>query len=244
MVSPMNSRRTGCASPAGKMSTMPPRTANSPCSSAGSSRVKPASTRSSARSVGAMSCPGLSSSAAASRRSGAVTRGSKAAADAITMRAVPSSDGVQGACSSRCHPDVRRQSAIGIDLVRGKGEHCVFQSGLRQAFERRQEERHVGAGLLEIGIGRHDAQDDSLRARLRRAGHVQRLRRRRQARDGARGRSHPAPRNRGLERRPQVQRRRRRHNRPALILAARREPDVRRKAPLMTRPVDADVVSA
>ena len=28
-------------SPAGKMSTMPPRTANSPCSSAGSSRLKP-----------------------------------------------------------------------------------------------------------------------------------------------------------------------------------------------------------
>ena len=34
-MSPMNSRRTGCVSPAGKMSTMPPRTANSPCSSAG-----------------------------------------------------------------------------------------------------------------------------------------------------------------------------------------------------------------
>ena len=89
MVSPMNSRRTGCVSPAGKMSTMPPRTANSPCSSAGSSRANPASTSSSARSVGAMSCPGLNSSEAASIRSGVVTRGSSEAADAISTRAEP-----------------------------------------------------------------------------------------------------------------------------------------------------------
>ena len=47
----------------------------------------------------------------------------------------------------------------------------MFQSGLRKAFERGEEKRDVGAGLLEIGISRHDAQDDTVRARLPHAGH-------------------------------------------------------------------------
>ena len=100
-MSPTNSRRTGSVSPAGKMSRMPPRSANSPCSSAGSSRVKPASTRSSARSVGAISCPGLRSSDAPSRRPGPVTRGSSAAAEATTTRAVPPAI----ACSARARAE-------------------------------------------------------------------------------------------------------------------------------------------
>ena len=55
MVSPMNSRRTGWVAAAGNTSTMPPRTANSPCWSAGSSRENPASTSRLARSAGSMS---------------------------------------------------------------------------------------------------------------------------------------------------------------------------------------------
>ena len=97
----MNSRRTGCASPAGNRSRMPPRSANSPCSSTGSSRLKPASTSSSARSVGAMSCPGFRSSDAARSRAGAVTLGSSAAADATMTRAVP----LAAACSARARAD-------------------------------------------------------------------------------------------------------------------------------------------
>ena len=98
----MNSSRTGCTSPAGKTSAMPPRIANSPCSSAGSSREKPASTSSSARSIGEMSCPGFKSSAAVSICSGDATRGSSAAADAITTRAVPRAT----ACSARARTEV------------------------------------------------------------------------------------------------------------------------------------------
>jgi hypothetical protein len=56
-MSPTNSRRTGSSSAAGKMSTMPPRTAKEPCSSTGSSRAKPASASRSARSCGAISVP-------------------------------------------------------------------------------------------------------------------------------------------------------------------------------------------
>ena len=143
----MNSSRTGCASPAGKMSRMPPRTANSPCSSAGSSRVKPASTSSSARSVGAMSWPGFRSSDAARSRSGAVTRGSSAAADATTTRAVPVRDRVQRPRAGRRHADVRRQAAVRIDLVRRKRQHRPLGRRRRQAFERGEEEADVGDRL-------------------------------------------------------------------------------------------------
>ena len=92
-MSPTNSRRTGSRSPAGKMSTMPPRMVNAPCSSTGSSRVKPASTSRSARSCGSISVPDLIATDARSRRSGGLTRGSSAAAEATMSRAVPVATG-------------------------------------------------------------------------------------------------------------------------------------------------------
>ena len=101
MVSPMNSRRTGRRSPAGKMSATPPRIENSPCWSTGSSRVNPARTRMSASSIGSMSSPGLSSSEAATSVPGSGSRGSSAAADATTMRAWP----VARPCRARARAD-------------------------------------------------------------------------------------------------------------------------------------------
>ena len=211
----MNSSRTGCASPAGKMSTMPPRTANSPCSSAGSSRVKPASTSSSARSVGAMSWPGFSSSDAPSSRSGALTRGSSAAADATTTRAVPRAMRVQRPGARRGHADVRRQAAVRIDLVRGKRQHRAFRRRPREPLERGEEERR--------------RRRPSARGRRRSA---RRTARRRAAApcaapatysalaDGvrpetaARGHVHPAARDGGLEQRAKVERGRGGHGSP------------------------------
>ena len=54
---------------------MPPRMAKEPCSSTGSSRVKPASTSRSARFWGSISVPDRISSEALSRRSGRLPRG-------------------------------------------------------------------------------------------------------------------------------------------------------------------------
>ena len=101
-VSPTNSRRTGCALAAGKTSTTPPRTQNSPWASTGSSRVKPASTSRSARACGSHSEPGFEARATpASRRAGALTRGSSPAADATMTRAEP----VAAAWSARARAD-------------------------------------------------------------------------------------------------------------------------------------------
>ena len=117
-MSPTNSSRTGCGAPAGKMSTMPPRTQNSPCSSAGScARVAGAASRS-ARSVGEMSCPGVRSATPSSAASGGLTRGNSAAAEATTTRAVPRATRVQRARARRRDVEVRREAAIRIDLVR------------------------------------------------------------------------------------------------------------------------------
>ena len=91
----------------------------------------------------------------------------------------------------------------------------MFQSGLRKALERREEERHVSARFLEVGIGRHDVEDDTPAGAPARMPATYRA-----FADGVRPETaradtrHPAPRNRSLEHRPQVQRRRRRHNRP------------------------------
>ena len=93
---------------------MPPRIANSPCSSAGSSRLKPASTSSSPRSVGAMSWLGRRSTDALSSRSGALTRGRTAAADATTIRADPPAS----AWSARARSEVTPSAASCRDTDR------------------------------------------------------------------------------------------------------------------------------
>ena len=187
IVSPMNSRRTGCASPAGKMSTMPPRIANSPCSSAGSSRVKPASTSSSARSVGAISWPGLRSSDASAAARAALTRGSSAAADATTTRAVP----VAIACSARARADVTPKCGAspryGSTSCDGKGRTARRRRRPTSPSSADEEEAHVGEPLsLDVAVARHDVAARPVRQRLRRGGDEQRLRRRRSARTTAR----------------------------------------------------------
>ena len=156
MVSPMNSRRTGRRSPAGKMSATPPRTENSPCWSTGSSRVKPARTRMSASSIGSMSSPGFSSSEAASSVSGSGSRGSSAAADATTMRAWP----VARAWRARDLADATSKCGMrpryGIDLRRRQREHAAVERRAAEAFEAAQEEARVADERLDVLVGRHD----------------------------------------------------------------------------------------
>ena len=206
----MNSSRTGCASPAGKMSTMPPRTANSPCSSAGSSRVKPASTSSSARSVGAMSCPGLSSSDAPA----AARARSRAAAAPPPTRRRRARCPVPMACSARARAEVTpmcgARPRYGSTSCEGNGSTARSAAVAGQPFERREEEARRRRPSAR---GRRRSARRTARRRagsaVRGAGHEQRLRRRRQPRDDARRTFHPAARDRGLEQRPQVQRGRR-----------------------------------
>ena len=71
---------------------MPPRTQNSPCSSTGSSRVKPASTSCSASSCGPISTPAVRSTEAEASCAGGTSRGSSAAAEITTTRAWPDDD--------------------------------------------------------------------------------------------------------------------------------------------------------
>ncbi len=87
IVSPMNSRRAGWSSPAGKMSATPPRMKNVPCSSTGSWRENPASTSFRASASGSISMPGRSSREASIICAGAATRTTSAVADATTTRA-------------------------------------------------------------------------------------------------------------------------------------------------------------
>ena len=202
----MNSSRTGCASPAGKMSTMPPRMANSPCSSAGSSREKPASTSSSARSVGAMSCPGLSSSDALSSRSGELTRGSSAAAEATTTRAVPLRDRVTAPARA---PTSRRSAAPGRDTDRlratetaGPRDRPPTDDSLRARPGRSRRRAALPRGRRR----------SARRTGRRRAAAPARRRRRTapsptgSARDRARGRIHAAARDGGFQNGAKVQR--------------------------------------
>ena len=188
----MNSSRTGSRlRRPGKMSTMPPRTANSPCSSAGSSRVKPASTSSSPRSAGAISWPGRRSmDGAQAARSGALTRGSSAAADATTTRAVP----LRARAARGRAPRSRRHAApaaVRIDLMRGKRQHgplgAPSRTVLRAPTGRSARRRRPARGRRR----RHDVQHDAARAAHARRRDEQRLCGRRQARHCAAGTSMP-----------------------------------------------------
>ena len=108
MLSPTNSARTGKVSPAGNTSTTPPRPQNSPCASTGSLRVKPASTRRSASSVGEQVPPRRRSTAASSSRSGGLTRGRSDTADATMIRAWPR------ASAARARPRDEATSRCGV----------------------------------------------------------------------------------------------------------------------------------
>ncbi len=185
MVSPMNSRRTGCGSPAGKMSTMPPRIGEFALLV---SRIfaGEACIHEQVRKVGRRDVlSGLSSSAA---REHALGRGH--ARQQRRRRSNHDSgaavgDGVKRARAGGRHADVRRQTSIGIDLVGGEGQDRPLSRRLREPFERREEERDVGARLLQVRVGRDDVEHDAVGTRLCRAGDKQRFRRRREPRHHA-----------------------------------------------------------
>ena len=75
----------------------------------------------------------------------------------------PSGDGVQRPGARRGDADVRRQTAIGIDLVRGKRQDGAIRAFRRETLERGHEEADVRDRLFEFAIARHDVQHDAVR---------------------------------------------------------------------------------
>jgi hypothetical protein len=115
-------------------------------------------------------------------------------------------DGVQGARAHGRDADMRREAAIRIDFVRRKREHRALNCGRRKPFERGKKKRDVGAGLFELAVAGHDEQHDTVRLGMSRRRHQQRLGRRCQSGDRARGRIHAAASDGGLQRGAEVQR--------------------------------------
>ena len=73
--------------------------------------------------------------------------------------------GTASACSARARRrdiEVRRQPAIGIDLVRRKRQHDALDLGVGQALECREEESRIVGGALDVGVRRHDEQRSAL----------------------------------------------------------------------------------
>ena len=138
-----------------------------------------------------MSCPGFRSIDAPSSASRRADRGRSAAAEATTTRAVPAAS----ACSARARADVTptcgAMPRYGSTSCDGNGSTARSAAAVRQAFERREEEAHVGDGLFEVAVAGHDVQHDAVRQRVRGRRHEQRLRRRRQARHRRAGASIP-----------------------------------------------------
>ena len=66
---------------------------------------------------------------------------------------------VQRARASRHHAHVRREAAVGINLVRGQRQHRVLHRALRQPLDRGQEEADVRGHLLGVPVGRDDGDD-------------------------------------------------------------------------------------
>ena len=63
--------------------------------------------------------------------------------------------------------DVRRQSAIRVDLMRGKRQHRPIRGGGGKSLQGRQKEAHIADGLLEVAVAWHDVQDNPVRHRVR-----------------------------------------------------------------------------
>ncbi len=62
----------------------------------------------------------------------------------------PGRQRMQRACARRSDVHVGREPAIGIDFVRRKGEHRSFSIGVRQTFERGDEEPHIAGHALDV----------------------------------------------------------------------------------------------
>jgi hypothetical protein len=105
---------------------------------------------------------------------------------------------------------VRRQPAVGIDLVGRKRQDGVAHGGVRRTFDGGEEEADVAGVLLDVGVGRHDDDERGGAGALPRRGGVpvgggreeERLRRGRQAGHLLRaGGAKVHPRDGGLEKR-------------------------------------------
>ena len=155
-MSPTNSTRTGSTAVAGNTSTIPPRMAKAPCSSTGSSRVKPPSTSRSASCSGSISEPTRSSIEAASMRSGGLIRGNIAAADATMIRADPETAPCSALRPRRRDAEMRRHPSIGIDLQRGEMKNGLLNRCVGRGLESAIEEADVSRELLGVGVCRRD----------------------------------------------------------------------------------------
>ena len=71
----------------------------------------------------------------------------------MTTRAVAGRQRVQRARARRGDVEVRREPAIRIDLVRRKRQDRPLDLGVRQAFERGEEEPDVDRLPLDVGVG-------------------------------------------------------------------------------------------
>ncbi len=65
---------------------------------------------------------------------------------------------VQGARTRRRDIEMRSQAAIRIDLVRGERKDRSLDLGIREAFERGEEESRIRRHRLDVAVRRHDQQ--------------------------------------------------------------------------------------
>ena len=114
--------------------------------------------------------------------------------------------GVQRAGARGCHADVRSETAVRIDFMRGEREDGSHHGIVRETLERGEAEGDVGNCLFELAVARHDVQHGAVRQSLCGRRHVQRLGGRREARYRRRRRVHTAPGHGGLEQRTKVER--------------------------------------
>jgi hypothetical protein len=65
---------------------------------------------------------------------------------------------VQGPGACRCNVEMRRKTAVRIDLVRRVGQNRPLDLRVRQPFQCREKEPRVAGHRLDVGIGGHDEQ--------------------------------------------------------------------------------------
>ena len=173
----MNSMRTGSASPGGNTSTMPPRTQNSPCSSTGSSRVKPASTSCSASSCGPISTPEVRSDRRRSQLCGRHQSWQQRAAEITTTRAWPARPRrAHGSGWRRPAGEAPSRDTDRLHAMAARRRHR--QPPIRRIPRAHPEIADVRRELIDVSVGRHDDDDQVLRGAIGAQGDVQASRRR------------------------------------------------------------------
>ena len=140
---------------------MPPRIVKAPCSSTGSSRVKPASTSRSASRCGSISVPGRISSDAASSRSGGLSLRKQRAGRRHDQTRRSGCGGVERAAAGRRDPEVRRHPAVRVDLQRRKRQHGPLDRRSGRTFDGAVEESRIRGHLFDVLVRRHDQQRDA-----------------------------------------------------------------------------------